>query len=386
MIDAKKIVLALHLHRCKIWDMQYAGLVRYCRPRGWRVKDVCLGASPNLAAIRRVLKDENIVGVTSSLQIPLPADVFAGVPVVYFDCPKEVVPVGCLYIRHDATQTAHLAVTELMTLPLRCFAFAHSPWDMYWSRDRGHAFEQEILKRGGVLCPAFRQPNVFDRRKRVPSLAKWLVEMPKPCGVFAANDEMASAVIAACSRIPLKVPDDVAVVGVDDDPQFCLAGVSLSSIVPDWNAGTFLAAQVLDRLVRGVRVTEENMVFRPLGLMRRRSTGYGQRDIYDSSVRKAVEKIREKACFGLRASEVLAGIRGSRRHAESVFRELTGMSVLEAIRRTRFENAKVLLETTDKPIALVSANSGYMSVTTFCREFKSETELSPVAWRKKSQM
>ena len=125
------------------------------------------------------------------------------------------------------------------------------------------------------------------------------------------------------------------------------------------------------------------MVFRPLGLIRRRSTGHGARDIYDPSVRKAVETIREKACSGLRAGEVLRGMVGSRRYAEGVFRELTGMSVLESIRKTRFEAAKVLLETTDKPVSLIGENSGYRSVTTFCREFKRETGLSPDAWRKK---
>ena len=78
-------------------------------------------------------------------------------------------------------------------------------------------------------------------------------------------------------------------------------------------------------------------------------------------------------------------MRGSRRYAEGVFRGLIGMSVLEAIRKARFENAKVLLETTEKPIVLVDANSGYQSVTTFCREFKGETGLTPIAWRKKSR-
>ena len=74
-------------------------------------------------------------------------------------------------------------------------------------------------------------------------------------------------------------------------------------------------------------------------------------------------------------------MRGSRRYAEGVFRGLTGMSVLEAIRRVRFENAKVLLETTDKPVALVGSSSGYQSETTFCREFKEMTGHTPGVWR-----
>ena len=386
MAESEKVILVLHSHRSNlVWNQQYAGLVRYCRPRGWKVRDCCVGDSPSAAVIRRALRDKNIVGVISSLHAPLPADVHASWPVVCFDCPKEAVPPGCPHIRHDAALTAHLAASELLPLSPRSFAFVHSPWDMYWSRDRGCAFEREIVHRGGIVHPGFRLPGVFDKRRLVPALAKWLAGIPKPCGIFAANDEIARAVILAGLRISLKIPVDMAVVGVDDDPQSCMESPSLSSVVPDWNAGAFLAAQVLDRLMRGVRMAEESMMFRPMGLMRRRSTGQGQRDIYDPSVRKAVDTIREKACSGLRAREVLGGMRGSRRYAEGVFRGLTGMSVLEAIRRVRFENAKVLLETTDKPVALVGADSGYQSETTFCREFKSETGLTPAAWRKKSR-
>lgn len=386
MAESEKIVLALHAYRSNLaWDSQYAGLVRYCRLRGWKVRDCCVGASSDVMNIRRILSDDNIVGVISSLHVRLPTAALADRPVVFFDCPEDVVLAGCPYICHDAVHTARLAAGELLPLSLRCFSFVHSPSDMYWSRERGSAFEREILLRGGVLHPAFRMPGVFDKRRLVPSLAKWIAGIPKPCGIFAANDELARLVISAGLRMSLRIPDDMAVVGVDDDPQFCLDGPSLSSVVPDWNAGAFLAAQVLDRLVRGVRAPEKSMVFRPLGLIRRRSTGHGQRDIYDPSVRKAVDTIREKACSGLRAGDVLRGMIGSRRYAEGVFRGLTGMSVLEAIRKTRFESAKVLLETTDKPITLIGENSGYRSVTTFCREFKSETGLSPDAWRKKTQ-
>ena len=379
------IVLALHTHDSAIWKTQYAGLCRYCRPRGWTVRDCCLGRSVHLRTLRRLVRDARVVGVISSLSIRLPPAVRARVPVVCFDCPRTAVPEGIPHIRHDADQTAHLAAGELMSLPLRCLAYAHLPSDMYWSRERAAAFAREILRRGGHLGPAFRQPGVSDRRRLLPAVVRWLAGLPKPCGVFAANDEMAQVVVQACVRAHLRVPDDVAVVGVDNDPRFCEGAVPISSVMPDWDAGAFLAARALDRIVRADARAVEATAFRPLGLMRRQSSGGGHRARQEPRIQEAVGLIRAEACAGLRAARVLGVMRGARRSAEQTFRSVTGMSVLEAIRRARFENAQILLETTRRDVAYVAQASGYRSVPTFCRTFKAALGLSPLEWRAKSR-
>lgn len=155
--------------------------------------------------------------------------------------------------------------------------------------------------------------------------------------------------------------------------------------MPDWDAGAFLAARALDRIVRADVRAVDATAFRPLGLMRRQSSGGGHRSRQGPRIEEAVGLIRAEACAGLRAARVLGVMRGSRRSAEQTFRSVTGMSVLEAIRRTRFENAQILLETTSRDVAFVAQASGYRSVPTFCRAFKAATGLSPLAWRTKSQ-
>ena len=383
MPDSRRSVLALHAYRSDVWKAQYAGLCRYCLPRKWLVEDIFLGVSPDFDVVRRRLETGDVVGILTSLPVPLPVEVVSGLPVVCFDCPQEAVPAGCPQIRHDAAYTARLAARELASLSVRHFAFVHSPSGSYWSVQRGAAFEQEIRSRGGALESSFPQFGVFYRRRLLPALMKWIRALPRPCGLFAANDEIARLVLSACGRLSLRVPDEIAVVGVDNDSRHCLSTPALSTILPDWNAGAFLAAKTLDRLVQGLAFPVEAMAFKPLGLVRRQSTGSGLAMRLNPRVQEAVDLIRAEACSGLRAERVIGEMHASRRYAEQIFRKVTGMSILEAIRTVRFENAQVLLEGTDKSVADIAILSGYQSIPTFCREFKDLTGLSPLGWRRK---
>jgi len=376
-------VLALHAYDCAIWDVQFAGLLRYCQPRAWKVEALRLGAKTDFDVVRRRIRRGGVVGIITSLATKLPVDILSRLPVVCFDCPESAVVESCPHVRHDAIYTACLAARELLSLEYRHFAYVHASSGLYWTLQRGAAFEREILQRGGEIHPAFSAFGMFDRHRLIQALAHWLAELPKPCGVFAANDEFARYVVSACARAHLQVPEDIAVVGVDNDSRFQSPGIALTTVVPDWNAGAFFAAKTLNRLVRGETVKSDSMTFRPLGLIRRKSTRLDHLPRKEPLIREAVNLIREKACLGLRADEVLKRMRGSRRYAEMAFRSVTGMSVLEAIRQIRMENAKVLLENTHSSISFVAESSGYRSVTTFGRIFRDMTGMTPLAWRRK---
>ena len=354
------VVLALHAYRSEIWDSQYAGLRRYCLPRGWDVVDCCFPLAPDFDRVRRLLKAKEVAGIVTSLPVPLPKDILSKQPVVCFDCEVSGLMEGCPDIRHDATYTAHLAARELSSLSIRNFAYVHAPSALYWSHARCAAFELEVAARGGVFSDAFSMPGIHDRRKLVPALSRWASGLPKPCGIFAANDETAVLFLSACTKAGIRVPRDVAVIGVDDNQSACTSvSPTLSSIAPDWEAGAFISASILDRLLKG-RTVGMRHTFRPLGVIGRESTS--------------------------RTSEVVNArvVKAARRLAELRFREVTGKSILEEIRRVRYENARLLLSQTDVPMDVVANRSGWASLPSFCREFKELTGLTPAEWRRKS--
>lgn len=382
-MSADAVVLALHAYRSEIWDSQYAGLRRYCLPRGWDVMDCCFPSVPDFDRVRRLLKGGKIIGIVTSLPVPLPKDILSKQPVVCFDCEVSGLMEGCPDVRHDAAYTAHLAARELSSLSIRNFAYVHAASALYWSHARCAAFKREIAARGGVLSSVFSMHGVCDRRRLVPALSRWVSDLPKPCGIFAANDETAEPLLSACARVGIQIPKDVAVIGVDDNQLVCTTvSPSLSSIAPDWEAGAFISALILDRLLKG-RTVGMRHTFRPLGVIGRESTSRTS-EVVNARVVKAVDAIRFRACEGLKARDVVEIMGCSRRLAELRFREVTGKSILEEIRRVRYENARLLLSQTDVPMDVVANRSGWASLPSFCREFKELTGLTPAEWRRKS--
>ena len=373
-------VLALLNDDDVLWERQRAGMLRCCRLHGWELRAVKLGRDGS--RVRSLVQFVKPLGVLSSLWFPIHRLVPARCPVVYFDCPASVAPPTAPHIRHDARVTAHLAVSELFALKCRAYAYVAFCEPSEWSDEREQFFGAEIASRGGVLLPTFRPPETRDLKMLVPAFAAWVRTLPKRSGVFCANDKMAEATVRACATAGLRIPADIAVVGVDNEEPRCLSvSPSITSVIPDWEGCGFRALSALDDLIHG-KVDQARHVFLPLGIARRETTGR-QFVRGNPTVVDAVGYIREHACEGLRARDVIARMKCSRRLAELRFRETTGSSILEEIRRVRFENARQLLSHTSTSVNAVANRCGYASVATFCREFRRETDMSPEDWRRK---
>ncbi len=149
-------ILLLHHHDSSIWRTQRAGLRRYGDVQGWAFADWCVPLDADRRALVARIRALNPDGIISSLRLKLPDVLCRRIPVVCFDCPPEAVPETSVHLVHDAEQTVHLAVCEL--LPLRCAAYSYVgvPGDWYWSRARGAAFRQEVAAQGGALVPSSR--------------------------------------------------------------------------------------------------------------------------------------------------------------------------------------------------------------------------------------
>ena len=220
--------------------------------------------------------------------------------------------------------------------------------------------------------------NAKDPANLNRQLCRWLNFLPRPCGVFAANDTIAEPIFAAARACGLSIPSDLAVIGMDNDFSVCeRLSPSLSTFRPEYDT---LAERVMD-LIEGnpVKLPVNELTSR---FFRRQSTRRFKH--HDADVEKAVERIRKEACSGVTAREILADFPCSRRLAEMRFKSTTGKTVLETIFDARFEHLFELLEKRAAPVGALADLCGFPSALVMRRQFRARTGTTPTAWREKS--
>jgi LacI family transcriptional regulator len=215
-------------------------------------------------------------------------------------------------------------------------------------------------------------------------LARWLRGLPKPVGIMASYDIRGQQVLAACRGAGLAVPDEVAVIGVDNDALLCeLASPPLSSVIPNAHRAGYEAAALLDQQMAGKRVAATAHLIAPLGIAARQSTDVLAVD--DREVARAVQFIREHACEGINVADVLRAVPLSRRVLEQRFQNLLGRTPREEILQVRLSRVKQLLGETDLPLYLVAERTGFEHVEYLSVVFKRETGRTPSRWRSEAR-
>ncbi len=305
------------------------------------------------------------------------------VPKVYISSrpPRSSAP----QVRSDSAAIGRLAARELRKLSLKYFAYL--PWHLpaEWSRIRGDAFAAEI-KTPGVLLPSPQYMTAANEGLRnggvhAAAIAKWLDQLPRPCGIFAANDRIAEVLLNVCATSKIAVPDEVSVVGVDNHVSLCeYTTPSLTSVAPDFERTGFAAAQVLSRLMNGHESAVTDVTIPPIGIVHRASTDH--QPSLDHRVRKAREFIRLNACMYIGVDDVAKAMGCSRTLADVLFRSELDHTVLEEITEARFARLFELLKSTDIPISQLPAMLGYRSENYLKRLFKAHTGLTMREWRK----
>lgn len=216
-------------------------------------------------------------------------------------------------------------------------------------------------------------------------LAKWLEEKlrhaPKPLAVFCWNDYDSTHVLSTCRQLGLKVPDEIAILGVDNNPIICEhQSVNLSSIAHDLERVGYLAAATLERLMSGGKLKNEQVRVKPSGVVTRESTDTFA--VYDKELLPAIDCITKNLSHPLGAAQIAAELGIPRIRLDRLFASRLGRSVGAEIARRRLDKAKKLLAHTDLPLATVAADCGYCHASFFIRTFKKATGLTPVAWRR----
>jgi len=213
-------------------------------------------------------------------------------------------------------------------------------------------------------------------------IAKWMVSLPKPVGIFACNDMRGRQVIAAGRRAGLRIPDQVAVLGVDNDEVICdLANPPLSSIVPDTHRLGFEGAAMLDQLMNGQVPEQSQILFPPRSITVRLSTD--ALAVNDLDLAEAIEFIRNNACDGIGVKDVTKATAISRTTLERRFREALERSPREEIERVRGDRIRVLLAETDYNLDQIASLTGYGSGAHLVTAFRRLEGCTPGKYRAK---
>ena len=363
------------------WRSRLAGIYRYAAKAGWCVQMVEHGltALPVRESLRFWAPDGCIVE-RSVTDLPGFGETdFGDVPVVYCDADPNRMRRPYLGVEHDSSQTAALAARELVALGLVHFAFVGNIIPRDWSGRRRKVFASAVAATGGTFDD-FSPGHHDSIASFFASIRPWLRGLPKPCGILAANDISGDLVLQACRMERLRVPDDIAVVGIDNDDLVCThSAPTLTSVVPDFEQSGYLAAAMLDEAMAGRLRAPCVRTFGALDIARRNSTRKFKRR--DDAVRKVLELIRARACEGLTPAEVCREIGGSRRQAEIRFREVAGRSIGEEIRDVRIARAKALLARRTTQIEAIFSQCGYADSSSLRRAFKAASGLSPREYR-----
>jgi len=290
---------------------------------------------------------------------------------------------SCPAVHSDDEEVGRLAADHFMERGFRHFAFCGDP-RRPWSHSRQESFCRSITA-AGHACEVYQ---VSDRlaprslwRLRTADVARWVRKLAKPVAIMAAWDGYGQQVLEACQQAGLAVPDEVAVLGVDNDDLVCeMSEPPLSSVILDPNRTGYLAAELLDRMMAGQRVAPEMHRVKPLGIATRQSTDI--QAVEDPDIVEAVRYIRRKACEGIGVGDVLEHLQISRRVLERRFTNLLNRSPHEEIVRVRIARVKQLLAETDLVLPAIAQRAGFQHPEYMSVLFRKQTGQTPGQYRR----
>ncbi len=371
------LVVLSTVHKARRDKLQ--GILKYARLHGpWDVQTV--EAHPYIARVGS-LKNWRPDGMIKDGTHPLPFRSPKGikVPTVLLDTDGRR-PRRCFCVDHDSRQTAENVADYYLRQGFERFAFVGSVPRCFWSDARAEGFMNRLAQ-NGYGCTVYQPKNSMDWGLEQDHMRRWLLSLPRPCGIMAAMDLRAKQVLDACRIAEIRAPDEIGVIGVDNDETICENTTpTLSSALPDFERGGYMAAELLDRLMRKTQRKPVRLTYGLNRIVQRQST---QRFRLSNPVASsAMEFIRLNACEGITVKDVAEHLRVSRRLAEIRFREVCGRSILDEIRHCRLERVCMLLHETNLPIGEVGRRCGYDTETYLKALFKARLGMTMRAYRK----
>ena len=379
MPDINKVILMIESSRSFGREL-LLGIARYVRLHGpWWFYREPGGLEKALPAIRGwgatgiIMRDSKMNQPLLELRVP-------AILVLHNSGQRENYP--CIIT--DGKKIGQMAAEHLLERGYEHFSFCGFD-DLIFSQEREKSFIEHIKKAGHKVHlyrqPATKRGRLWEYEQK--RLAEWIASCPKPLALFACNDDRGLHAIEACKMAGIDVPDEVAILGVDNDVLFCtLSDVPLSSIALAIEKAGFDAAALLENIMTGKEQMQGQHIWvQPTHVVVRQSTDILA--LEDPEVIKALQFIRANAIKNIQVQDVVGNTVMTRRMLEKRFQQVLHRSIFQEIRNARIKKSIEMLVDTDRQIADISTQLHFPGIEQFSRYFRQSTGMSPSQYRKR---
>ncbi|HHF3357501.1 XylR family transcriptional regulator [Haemophilus influenzae] len=287
------------------------------------------------------------------------------------------------YVATDNMALVEMALSHLQEKGLSQFAFygLQVNTHKHWSIERRDAFV-ELMEKNHYPIYLYEGVQVHAQNwlEEQQKLIVWLKSLPSHTGIIAVTDARARHLLQACEYSKISVPEELCVVGIDNEELIqYLSRVSLSSVEQGTREIGYQAAKLLHKLLNGQKVSHTPILIPPITVHSRNSTDY--RSLTDPLVIQAMHYIRHRACHRIKVEQVLDHLETSRSNLEQRFKNEMNKTIHQVIHEEKISRAKNLLQQTDISIQEIAEICGYSSIQYFYSVFKKEFEMTPKEFR-----
>ena len=313
----------------------------------------------------------------------------SGVPVSFIGDPGPILSERkdhIAFTRNDDEMIGRMGANYLASLgQRRSYGFVPTVSNQYWSASRLKGFKAALAAKKANV-DVFNSPGAAaGSREDLSALRDWLAALPKPAAVMASWDTRATQVLAMCKDAQIKIPNQVAVLGVDNDELLDESSdPPLSSILPNHEQLGYAAARVLNNLMSGRQAkSSAPFLVKPVKVVERESAVASAPAAHLLS--RALAYIRKNAAKGIKVKDVAAFLGVSRRLADLRFQQFSGETINETITRHRLDAVKKFLATTNRPIKTISEECGYTDPSYLKVLFKRRFGCTMREWRRQNR-
>jgi LacI family transcriptional regulator len=373
----KKIVLLIETSR-EFGRQLLSGIIRYSRINGpWSFYKEQIGLVSNIPQLKNWNPDGIIMrdsmSKTELLKLKIPT-----ILALHDSTISKNLPV----IKTDSYSISKLAAEHLLEKGLKKFAFFG--FDNYeWSNQRKIHFEKFINDAGyDVIKYQSLNKNVGkDWGIEQLHVIDWIKTLPKPVGIMACNDDRGQHILEVCKLIGLGVPDDISVIGVDNDPMICEIGdPPLTSIALNVENAGYETARLLDNLIVGTEMQGQQIIVTPTNVVQRQSTDILA--VNDPDLIEAIKFMKQNAKNRISVDKIVQATNVGRRTLERKFKKTIRKTILAELKHIRIGLISKMLVETNMQISEIVSSSNFSDIEHISRYFKKEKGVSLSQFRK----